>query len=185
MTRLKPEDRITIEEVLADKYFEEDMATELDEKHQKLRTVCDDVVTRHNVWTLEGRDKLDEVFNKLNGELIDEEGSTYWAEKIEHARKCARNLVFEEDPDATLLNEIKERIGRESKEAYAKRKAKEEAGEASDSASSDGSQESAEEKKEGEAAEIKDNKDATHNEFGIEYQEEGDISQMGCFFDPK
>lgn len=135
MCSIEPAERPSIEEVLADKYFDEDMTAELDEKHAKLRVVCDDIVARHNVWAIEGRDKVDEVFEKLQTELVDEEGSTYWSERVEHARKCARNMIFEEDPDEKRLFEIKKRISNQSKEAYAKRKAKVEAGEESDSGS--------------------------------------------------
>ena len=83
------------------------MATELDESHKVMRTLCDDVIAKHNVWKMNGADELDAAFNELQTKLPTDE---YWSIKVEHARKCAHSHGFNGDIDNELLEEIKTKI---------------------------------------------------------------------------
>ena len=95
--KVDPKERLTIEEVLKHEYFKGQKSNKLDDNHMKLKEVIKDIISRINVWQMEGKDKLEAKFTEVAAELPKDE---YWQTKVNHAIACAKCLVFDEDIDA-------------------------------------------------------------------------------------
>ena len=65
-------------------------------------------------------------FEKIRPTFSAYEGDekTFWEEKMYHLYDCAMLYIYDEDPDYKRLDEIKENLQRESKEAYEKNRKK-------------------------------------------------------------
>ena len=79
--------RATIEDVLASEYFTEaralKCAPKLNEPQQRLRTICDDIIKRENVYRYEGKEKYLEFWTeKVAPSFANEENKEYWDVKI-------------------------------------------------------------------------------------------------------
>ena len=86
---LDPNKRPTLPELVADPFFAMGGGPTPDD--QVLRTVCDDLIRRHNVYKLEG-------VEKLRGHLSEALGHLECAGRREHVRRLAEYFIFEGDP---------------------------------------------------------------------------------------
>ena len=82
-------------------YFAGDQTVALDESHKIIRELCYDIISKHNVWKMNGEEELDKAFVEMRQKLPDDE---YWTVKAMFAKKCSHSLVFEKDIDHELLD---------------------------------------------------------------------------------
>lgn len=119
MIQVKQEDRITIEEVIANSLFDQvrndKQCPKLDENHTKMKEVITDFLKRGNVHKFSGREEFDSNFEKIKGkfDLEDE----YWSQKVQHMYEHALMFVFEIDPQNDKLEAIKLEVQSMSKAA--------------------------------------------------------------------
>ena len=86
---LDPSKRPSLPELLADPLFA--MGGELTPDDQVLRTVCDDLIRRHNVHKLQG-------LEKLRGHLGEALAHLECPGRREHVRRLAEHFIFDSDP---------------------------------------------------------------------------------------
>ena len=90
LLELDPSKRPSMHEVMADPLFAMG-PTEVTPDDQVLRTVSEDLIRRHNVYKLEGVEKLREHMSQALGQLG-------CPDRREHVRRLAEYFIFEGDP---------------------------------------------------------------------------------------
>ena len=171
MVQVKPESRISIDEIMANGFFDSvrDLKAmpPLDELYSKLRDICDDFIKRGNVYKLEGEQSLQAKLKTFEA-LLPEAVPDYWQRKLAHVFAQAKFFVFDIDPCHELLEVVKSEVNSEAK-------ARREANAANKSASESSSDE---ERKTDEWQKSEEQTD-TRNEPELPW------STMGCSFDPE
>ena len=64
-------------------------------------------------------EKIRPAFQKFEGDE-----KNFWEEKMYHLYDCAMLFIYEEDPDYKRLDEIKDNVQKDSREAYEKNRKK-------------------------------------------------------------
>lgn len=119
--QIDPTKRPSIDELLADPYFSTDaekIATrpELLEWEQLLRKAADNYIQKSNVYRFDGIEKLKQELALLRA-LVKDADSTADDQMLDHFEQLAVFYLFDHDPDASDLEEEKNRVQEESRKA--------------------------------------------------------------------
>lgn len=91
MIQLDPAKRPTIDQILEDEYFKEKPLSE-EEDYSFLRDLCDDLISRANVYKMERKEQFCANMEERLKVLVQNE----WAQ---HVLKLGLYMIYGEDPD--------------------------------------------------------------------------------------